>query len=90
MGAIDETCSAHSNSSSLDLDAADRLYLEALRDRDHVATKTTRQPLGLYSVIAFVLQQVIGKSSLKLMTSLLTQACRHWNISDALDCHTSH
>jgi hypothetical protein len=42
------------------LEEEDRRYLEALRDRNHVATKTTRHPLGLFSVVMFILQQVLG------------------------------
>jgi hypothetical protein len=54
--------SVHSNCSSLCLDEDDRRYLEALKDRDYVVTKNTRNPLGLFSVVAFILQQVIGKN----------------------------
>lgn len=49
-----------SANSSLDLDDEDRRYLNALADRDYVATSNTRDPLGLFSVVAFILQQVIG------------------------------
>jgi hypothetical protein len=57
---MDDTRSVRSNGSSLCLDEDDRWYLEALKDRDYVATKNTRHPLGLFSVVAFILQQVIG------------------------------
>lgn len=57
---MDDTCSIVSGNSSLSLDEEDRRYLEALTDKDYVATKNTRHPLGLFSVIAFILQQVIG------------------------------
>jgi hypothetical protein len=53
--------SIRSNCSSLCLGEDDRRYLEALKDRDYVVTKNTRQPLGLFSVVAFILQQVIGE-----------------------------
>jgi hypothetical protein len=64
MGVAEDAISAHSDSSSnssLDLEEEDRRYLEALRDRNHVATKTTRHPLGLFSVVMFILQQMIGQ-----------------------------
>ncbi|KAF2747233.1 amino acid transporter [Sporormia fimetaria CBS 119925] len=57
---MDDSASGRSANSSLDLEEEDRRYLEALRDRNHVATKTTRHPLGLFSVVAFILQQMIG------------------------------
>jgi hypothetical protein len=57
----DDAQSVRTSSSSLYLGEEDRRYLEALKDRDYVATKHTRHPLGLVSVIAFILQQVIGK-----------------------------
>jgi hypothetical protein len=60
MAAIEDGDSSHSSNSSLDLEDEDRRYLEALRDRNHVATKTTRHPLGLFSVVLFILQQMIG------------------------------
>jgi hypothetical protein len=55
--------SIRSSCSSLCLGEDDRRYLEALKDRDYVVTKNTRQPLGLFSVVAFILQQVIGELS---------------------------
>lgn len=60
----DTTEDAHSirsSNTSLELDEEDRRYLEALRDGDHVATKVSRHPLGLFSVVAFILQQMIGE-----------------------------
>lgn len=59
---MDDVGSIRSTGSSFYLDEEDRRYLDALRDRDHVATKNTRHPLGLFSVVAFILQQVIGKA----------------------------
>jgi hypothetical protein len=61
MVALDGAQSVRSSNSSLSLGEDDRRYLEALKDRDHVATKNTKHPLGLFSVVAFILQQVIGK-----------------------------
>jgi amino acid transporter len=55
--------SISSDSSNLCLDEEDRHYLQALKDRDYVVTKNTRHPLGLFSVIAFIVQQVIGEYS---------------------------
>ena len=60
---MEDTCSIRSSNISLDLEEEDRRYLDALQDRDHIATKSTRHPLGLFSVVAFILQQVIGKCS---------------------------
>lgn len=60
IGSDDDAQSVRTNSSSLCLGEEDRRYLEALKDRDYVVTKHTRHPLGLFSVIAFILQQVIG------------------------------
>jgi hypothetical protein len=57
-----DTWSLRSSNIGLDLEEEDRRYLEALQDSDHIATKSTRDPLGLFSVIAFILQQVIGES----------------------------
>ncbi|KAH7088191.1 amino acid permease-domain-containing protein [Paraphoma chrysanthemicola] len=57
---LDETRSIRSDRSSFCLDEDDRRYLEALKGRDYVVTKNTRNPLGLFSVVAFILQQVIG------------------------------
>jgi hypothetical protein len=57
----EDSHSIHSANSSLCLGEDDRRYLEALKDRDYVVTKNTRHPLGLFSVVAFILQQVIGK-----------------------------
>ncbi|KAI4923463.1 hypothetical protein J4E85_008501 [Alternaria conjuncta] len=57
---MDESCSVQSGDRSLCLDEEDRAYLEALNDKDVVATKSTPNPLGLFSVVAFILQQVIG------------------------------
>jgi hypothetical protein len=59
-GMHDSAHSVRTTGSSLCLGEEDRQYLEALKDRDHVVTKHTRDPLGLFSVIAFILQQVIG------------------------------
>lgn len=64
MVALDDDQSVPSRSSSLSLGDDDRRYLEALKDRDHVATQNTKHPLGLLSVVAFILQQVIGKLEL--------------------------
>lgn len=61
MVALDGAQSVRSSTSSLSLGDDDRRYLEALKDRDHVVTKNTKHPLGLFSVVAFILQQVIGK-----------------------------
>jgi hypothetical protein len=52
--------SLRSNDSGLYLGEDDRQYLDKLKDRDYVVTKNTRHPLGLFSVVAFILQQVIG------------------------------
>ncbi|KAF2272400.1 uncharacterized protein EI97DRAFT_445851 [Westerdykella ornata] len=60
MVATDDNTSTHSGNDSLDLEEEDRRYLEALNDEHHVATKTTRHPLGLFSVVAIILQQMIG------------------------------
>jgi hypothetical protein len=57
----DDVQSVRTTGSSLCLGEEDRRYLEALNDSDYVATKHTRHPLGLFSVIAFILQQVIGR-----------------------------
>ncbi|KAH7389905.1 amino acid permease-domain-containing protein [Pyrenochaeta sp. MPI-SDFR-AT-0127] len=57
---MDDTHSIKSDDSGLSLNEEDRRYLEALTDKNQVATKNTRQPLGLFSVTAFILQQVIG------------------------------
>ncbi|KAI4619201.1 uncharacterized protein J4E87_007789 [Alternaria ethzedia] len=57
---MDESFSVQSGDRSLCLDEEDRAYLEALNDKDVVATKSTPNPLGLFSVVAFILQQVIG------------------------------
>jgi hypothetical protein len=57
----EDTHSVRSSVNSLYLGEDDRRYLEALKDRDYVVTKNTRQPLGLFSVVAFILQQVIGE-----------------------------
>lgn len=66
MGVAEDAVSVHSGSTSssdnsLDLSEEDRRYLEALNDKNHVATKTTRHPLGLFSVVMFILQQMIGR-----------------------------
>jgi hypothetical protein len=53
-----------STDSGLYLGEDDQRYLEALKDKDYVVTKNTRHPLGLFSVVAFILQQVIGQSSM--------------------------
>jgi len=55
--------SVRSNGGSLCLNSDDRRYLEALKDSDYVVTKNTRHPLGLFSVVAFIVQQVIGRNS---------------------------
>ncbi|OAK99544.1 amino acid transporter [Phaeosphaeriaceae sp. SRC1lsM3a] len=60
MVELDDNQSVRSGNSSLCLGDDDRRYLEALKDRDHVVTKNTKHPLGLFSVVAFILQQVIG------------------------------
>ncbi|KAF2825914.1 amino acid transporter [Ophiobolus disseminans] len=52
--------SIHSTDGSLCLDGEDRHYLQALKDKDCVVTTNTQQPLGLFSVFAFIVQQVIG------------------------------
>jgi amino acid transporter len=69
---MDDTLSVRSNGSSLCLDEDDCRYLEALKDRDYVATKNTRHPLGLFSVVAFILQQVIGEFPCLVFVSCLT------------------
>lgn len=61
MVELDDNQSVRSGNSSLCLGDDDRRYLEALKDRDHVVTKNTKHPLGLFSVVAFILQQVIGR-----------------------------
>ncbi|KAF2026522.1 hypothetical protein EK21DRAFT_92359 [Setomelanomma holmii] len=58
--AMGEGHSIRSSQSSLCLDDSDRRYLDALKDKDFVVTKNTRRPLGHFSVVAFILQQVIG------------------------------
>lgn len=60
-----EARSIYSANSTLDLDDDDRKYLDALADRDYVATKNTQHPLGLFSVVAFILQQIIGRCNLE-------------------------
>jgi hypothetical protein len=60
LGVTEDTVSTHTSNSTLDLEEEDRRYLEALQDRNYVATKTTRHPLGLFSVVAFILQQMLG------------------------------
>ncbi|KAF2004027.1 amino acid transporter [Amniculicola lignicola CBS 123094] len=45
---------------SLDLGEEDNKYLAALGSKDKVATRHTRHPLGLFSVVAFIVQRVIG------------------------------
>lgn len=60
MDVEQDAFSAHTNHSDLDLDEEDRRYLEALDDEHHVVTKITRHPIGLFSVVAFPLQQMIG------------------------------
>jgi hypothetical protein len=54
-----------SRDSGLRLCEDDQRYLDALEDRDYVVTKNTRHPLGLFSVVAFILQQVIGQLSIQ-------------------------
>lgn len=57
----EDTRSLHSIDGSLCLGDEDRRYLELLKDKDYVVTKKTSHPLGLFSVVAFILQQVIGE-----------------------------
>jgi uncharacterized secreted protein with C-terminal beta-propeller domain len=57
----EDTRSLRSINGSLYLGDDDRRYLELLKDKDYVVTKKTSHPLGLFSVVAFILQQVIGK-----------------------------
>lgn len=63
--------SVHSSDSNLCLDDEDRHYLQALKDNDYVVTRNTRHPLGLFSVIGFIVQQVIGKN----LETLLSERC---------------
>ncbi|KAH8725895.1 hypothetical protein GQ44DRAFT_726624 [Phaeosphaeriaceae sp. PMI808] len=56
----DDVRSVRSNKNSLCLDEDDRQYPEGLKDRGQIVTKNTRNPLGTFTVIAFILQQVIG------------------------------
>jgi hypothetical protein len=84
--ATEDARSTRSSNSSLDLDEEDRRYLEALRDRDHVATRVSRHPLGLFSVVAFILQQMIGALSSSYMYELqLTIRFRDWHLSNTMD-----
>jgi hypothetical protein len=62
--ANEDTHSILSRDSGLYLGEDDQRYLEALKDEDYVVTKNTRHPLGLFSVVALILQQVIGQSSM--------------------------
>ncbi|KAF2264189.1 amino acid transporter [Lojkania enalia] len=57
---VEYDISSQTANDGLDLPEEERMYLEALRSKDKVATRTTRHPLGTFSVIAFILQRVIG------------------------------
>jgi hypothetical protein len=89
-----DTCSLRSSNSSLDLEVEDRRYLEALGDEDHIAIKSTRHPLGLFSVVAFILQQVIGECpSLgfnKPKNKTNVNYNRHRDISNTMDCDAGY
>jgi hypothetical protein len=86
----DDAHSVLSTDSGLYLGEDDQRYLEALKDEDYVVTKNTRHPLGLFSVVAFILQQVIGQSSLPKLFAVLTRCERYWDLSYPLDCHACY
>lgn len=90
IGVAEDSRSINSSNSSLDLDEEDRRYLAALRDPNHVVTKSTRHPIGLFSVVAFILQQMLGMYTDFRSCLFETNKLRHRNLSNTMDCHASH